>query len=207
MGLFGDLFKSAREVIAGPQEPAPTVPRATPKVLARQLFAEFPDGVDADTLWNRCEDAGLGSMADVDREYDALRYEAEQRAQRKVSRIDPAERRILDLTTLESVRTRIKGSFGSVTFGEREKFGGSDYLLVREPKNSHDASAVAVYGKGRRVGYVSATRAEKMAPLLDALPGDAFRIAGAGTDAERGSRLWADLPTADALRRFLKAQG
>lgn len=229
MGALWDLWKIARDVIAGPQTaPTPLVPPRTaaplqepvqlnaaasnpvlpprPVItahkLAKELFAEFPDDIDTDILWTRSEAAGL-DVQTVDRELDLLRYAAEEKAQAIVRKIKPASLRIMDLAPLDSVRVRVKGSAFSVTSREREKFSGTEYLLVPEPDNAADIHAIAVYGKGRRVGYAPATRAASLTPLLAQLEADAFRVTGTGT-GEQGSRLWVDLPKAEALRAFLK---
>ena len=207
MGLFG-----GRPKVKGPTlgellspEPATSV-RArtdqrppTPESVARDLFREFPDGIDVDTLWDRCEAAGV-EMSRVDRALDELRYAAEV----KVETVKADALRVLDLTALPFVRTRIKGSAYWVTDAQRRRFGGPEYLLMREPQNRADPNAVAVYGHGRKVGYVSTAKAAGLAPLLDRLAADAYRVGGAG--AEQGMRLWVDLPTLDGLRRFVKAR-
>jgi hypothetical protein len=206
------LWRIARDMIAGPQQTPPSTtagpairrPATTPAALASELHAEYPEGIDTAVLWERCEAAGI-PMSEVDNALDQLRFDAEQKAQRRVAKIDPDRLRVLDLSRLDSVRMRITGSSYAVSDRERARYGGTDYLLVREPDNASDASAVAVYGNGRRVGYVAASRAGTIAPLLDQLDADAFRVGGAGA-GEQGSRLWVDLPRADALRAFLRGR-
>ncbi|MHC6592915.1 HIRAN domain-containing protein [Arthrobacter sp. C152] len=68
--------------------------------------------------------------------------------------LDEAAVSILDLRELPSSRFRIVGSAYWVTDSGRYKHGGTEYLLVREPKNKWDANAVAVYGKGRKIGPI-----------------------------------------------------
>ncbi|GGI46320.1 hypothetical protein GCM10010932_14030 [Agromyces flavus] len=46
--------------------------------------------------------------------------------------------------------------------------------LRREPANRHDRNAIAVHLNGSQVGYLSAARAAKYAPMLDALGGAAL---------------------------------
>jgi hypothetical protein len=123
----------------------------------------------------------------------------------KAESVDPTSLSVLDLREIPSVRMRIKGSANWVTDKQREKFGGTEYLLVREPKNRHDESAIAVHGKGRKVGYVSAAKAAALAPLLDPLPFDAFLVGGMSV-IENSIRLWVDIPKVVELRQFLKAR-
>jgi HIRAN domain len=123
----------------------------------------------------------------------------------KVETVKPESLSQCDLRSLSSVRARIKGSANWVTESGRSKFGGTEYLLVREPTNKADSSAVAIYGKGRKVGYVSAAKAAAFAPLLDSMPEDAFVVGGTST-VENSIRLWVDLPTMPALREFTASQ-
>jgi hypothetical protein len=117
--------------------------------------------------------------------------------------LDPAQ--VADLRDLPSARYRIKGSAFVVTDANRERFGGTEYQLRREPKNRHDAHAIAIYGQGHKVGYISAAKAASIAPLLDELPEDAFTVGGAGV-VGNSIRLWVDVPSLPALRRFVKAR-
>ncbi|MGO4230418.1 HIRAN domain-containing protein [Arthrobacter sp. YAF34] len=110
---------------------------------------------------------------------------------------------ILDLRELPSNRFRIVGSGFWVTDSGRYKHGGSDYVLVREPKNKWDANAVAVYGKGRKVGYLSEAKAAALAPIFDQLPFDAYRVGGA-PPADNSIRMWVDVPAVPKLRAFVK---
>lgn len=171
--------------------------------LAGELFEKYPNELEFDYAWKRCEAEGL-SLADVDRRYDELKYAAAEIAQRTVQTFKPKS--VVDLTELDSVRMRVKSQAFWVTAAERSKFSGGDFWLVREPTNEHDASAVAVYGRGRKLGYVSSARAAMIAPFLDALPGDAFKVAGAGI-GEQGTRMWVDVPKVDALRKFTRTSG
>ncbi len=113
----------------------------------------------------------------------------------------------MDLSGLDSTRRRIKGSAYSVSDAERARYGGPEYLLIAEPDNEADPSAVAVYGKGHRVGYVSTPRAAGLAPLLAQIDADAFRVTGVGTSESHGTRLWVDVPKVDSLRRFIREHG
>lgn len=111
---------------------------------------------------------------------------------------------VLDLRELPSSRFRIVGSAYWVSMAGREKHGDTEYLLVREPKNNWDKSAVAVYGKGRKVGHLSEKKAAAYAPILDAFDFDAFTVGGASVSVN-SSQLWVDLPSLPALRAFTKA--
>lgn len=122
----------------------------------------------------------------------------------KVAEISLESREILDLRSVASTRMRVVGSANWVTNKQRAKYGGTDYLLVREPKNKFDLNAVAVYGKGRKVGYISAAKAAVLAPILDPLPFDSFQIGGTSV-IENSIRLWADVPKLPDLRKFVKA--
>jgi hypothetical protein len=117
--------------------------------------------------------------------------------------IDPSQ--IADLRDLPSIRTRVKGSAFVVSDANRERFGGTEYELRREPTNPHDSHAVAVYGQGRKVGYISAAKAASVAPLLDALPEVAFVVGGAGVESN-SIRLWVDVPSIPALRQYVKGR-
>lgn len=176
-------------------------PQQTPGQLARQLVAEFPDGIDADTLWQRCEASGL-DMQVVDRAIDDIRYRVEVTTRH----VDVDALSIIDLTGVESTRMKVKGIAYWASDSERARYGGQEYLLVREPDNEHDAHAIAVYGGGRKLGYVSASRAALLAPLLDALPGDAFRVGGAAVPGGTTTRLWVDLPRVPALRAYVRGR-
>ncbi|MDE0545477.1 HIRAN domain-containing protein [Microbacterium sp. C7(2022)] len=212
MGTFRSLLDAARSIFAGsaapptepsqatPEPPAERRPRKTSQSLARQLVREFPYGVDAETLWDRCEAAGL-EMADVDRAIDDLARDAAV----KVERIDPSSLTVVDLLGVDAMRMRIKGSVAWVTDTERARYGGQEYLLVREPDNEFDAQAIAVYGRGRKVGYVPASKAAALAPLLDALEADAYLVAGAAVQ-QNSIRLWVDVPRVPALRSFVAAR-
>ncbi|WP_166784722.1 HIRAN domain-containing protein [Cryobacterium sp. TMT2-14] len=117
--------------------------------------------------------------------------------------MDVATLRVLDLRSIPATQYRIVGSAFSVTQAGRYAHGADQYLLIREPRNKHDPNAVAVYGKGRRVGYVSRTKAAMLAPILDPLPQDAFLVNGTGMGAEK--QMQVGIPAAAGLQKFLKA--
>lgn len=120
-----------------------------------------------------------------------------------LAELDPAD--VADLRELPCTRYRIKGSAFVVSDLNRERFGGTEYQLRREPKNRHDANAIAVYGQGRRVGYISAAKAASIAPLLDVLPEMAFTVGGMGV-VGNSIRLWVDVPSLPALRQYVKTR-
>lgn len=115
--------------------------------------------------------------------------------------LDEAGVSILDLRELPSSRFRIVGSAYWVTDSGRYKHGGNEYLLVREPKNKWDAHALAVYGKGRKVGYLTEARAAALAPIMDKLPFDAYRVGGA-PPASNSITMWVDIPALPKFRAF-----
>ncbi|MCR2785064.1 MULTISPECIES: HIRAN domain-containing protein [unclassified Microbacterium] len=108
-----------------------------------------------------------------------------------------------DLRGLETVRARVEGTHYLAHDRERSHDGDRMYVLRREPRNKRDMSAIAVYARGRAVGYVSATRAAAIAPLLDRLGGAAV-INGLGSESG-SSRLWVDLPEEEALLGFVRS--
>jgi hypothetical protein len=111
---------------------------------------------------------------------------------------------IMDLRGLEARRLRIVGSSYVCSDRDRQVYGGTQYLLVREPDNRADGNAVAVYGKGRQLGYASSSKAGALGPLLERLGADAYLVNGASmTDAS--IKLWVDLPSLPALRAHVAA--
>jgi hypothetical protein len=110
-----------------------------------------------------------------------------------------------DLRSLDSTRMRIKGIGNYVGWNERRAVGGTEYVLVREPDNSHDSCAVLVLSNGRKIGYVSAARAKILAPLLDSLGSAGYVVGGTGPSDE-SVQLWVDIPKADVLRAFVKSR-
>jgi hypothetical protein len=119
----------------------------------------------------------------------------------KVALVDVAALAVLDLRELPSKRTRIVGSSNWVSDAGRAEFGGTEYLLVRQPWNPVDPSAVAVVGRGRVVGYLSSSKASAFAEVFDPIPVryDAYRVTGASV-FENSIRLWVDVPYLPALR-------
>lgn len=112
----------------------------------------------------------------------------------------------IDLSHLESVRMRIKGVANYVGFDERAQVGATQYRLIREPGNLHDTNAVVVAAlDGRKIGYVSAARAQMIASCLDEMGAGSYLVGGASV-SDTSSRLWVDVPKAEALRRFAKGR-
>lgn len=66
-------------------------------------------------------------------------------------------------------------------------------MLVREPRNEHDRNAVAVMSGQRRVGYVSASRAEALAPYMDHYRATLW-VHGVVKRTSQGRELWVVLP-------------
>lgn len=108
-----------------------------------------------------------------------------------------------DLRELPSSRVRVKGTQFLVHDPERSRTGDRLYVLRREPRNRREASAIAVYARGRSIGYVADVRASLMAPLLDRLGGAAI-VNGSGSEAD-SIRLWVDLPHLAELHAFVVA--
>lgn len=122
----------------------------------------------------------------------------------KKALLNPVGLSILDLRELPSNRFRIVGSGFWVTDSGRYKHGGSDYLVIREPENRGDINAVAVYGKGRKVGHLSEAKAPAFAPIFDELPFDGYRVAGAPPEGN-SIIMRVDLPALPKLRVFAKS--
>ena len=178
--------------------------RLTPATLASELIREYPHQVPAEVLTARAQAAGFKPET-IERLVARLTGEPTQPEPVRVRTISVEALRIVDLSGLDSVRMRVKGVGHSVTADERDLYGDREYLLVPEPDNPTDPSAVAVYGKGRRVGYVSTSRAATVAPLLAQIGADAYRVTGTGTTPS-SSMLWVDIPRMDALRKFARTQ-
>lgn len=176
-------------------------PQQRAKQVARSLAGRHPGGVPTDVVTERAQMEGL-NPADIQRvlDDDAARGPVIVRTRT----IDPATLTVVDLTEVEAVRTRIKGSAYWVSDTERRRFGGTRYLLVCEPENEADPTAVAVYGvEGRKLGHLSTAKAATLFPLLTREPAAAYLVGGEG--ATRTSiMLWVNVPKADPLRRFLR---
>lgn len=110
-----------------------------------------------------------------------------------------------DLRGLDSTRVRVKGTVNYVPDALREDVGGTVYTLRREPSNKHDRNAIVVIWEGRKVGYVSATKAALLAPLLDEIGAGDFIVNGMGAYTN-SIRLWVDLPKVPALRGLVRSR-
>lgn len=202
MGLIGRLKRMftqrPAEASVGKPRPAPSKPNSAR--LAGQLLLEFSDEVPDGVLEARAAAEALNPKT-MARVLDRLRSGPIETADPQRRTIRASSLEIIDLTSLPSVRTRVKGSAYSVTDAERRKYGGTEYFLVREPENPTDPRAVAVYGSGHRVGYLSQARAASTSPLLAELQGDAFQVSGTGTTAN-SIVLWVDVPTVGSLRNL-----
>lgn len=128
-------------------------------------------------------------------------------ASRGSSRIVPAylDKQLprIDLRELPSSRFRIVGTAYWLRDDERARYGGQEYELVREPENEHDENAVAVYGRGRKVGHLSAAKAAALASDLDRLGPASFVVSG-DTVSEASMKMWVDIPRVPGLRAFQK---
>lgn len=210
MGFFRDIWRiSMGDQKAIEPSPAQVAASASPEEMhsaARKLAQYLLDqGFQDDLLFDAMLDASSNTgvpTSEIDRAYDELQWARDNPI--KVATLSTGSMRVLDLRNVPSTRMRIKGSANWVTDDERAKYGGTEYLLVREPANEFDLNAVAVYGKGRKVGYVSAVKAAALAPILDPLPFDAFLLGGTSV-VENSIRLWVDVPKLPELRKFTKS--
>lgn len=199
------------------EKPEPP-PRMTAEQLGAELFAEYGANGDRIPFFRLGLRHGLepteiarayGQQIDAQREANAARaaqlVEQEQEEDEPISveTISTRGWHIIDLSSLESMRMRIRGTSYYVTDDDRMRYGGTNYLLVREPDNPFDAEAIAVYGGTRKLGHVSAAKAARLAPLLDQLGADAYKVSGA---LEQGRYTRVDVPLIPALRAFVKAQ-
>lgn len=209
MGILQKLsgfFRSAEQGATAPEQQAAerSVAIVTPNESNVDAPASVPEPVVAIARTTEAIMDATASAPETDNRSPLQEGKTETRAT-GVKRVvlNEATLSILDLRGLPSSRFRIVGSGYWVTDSGRYKHGGSDYLLVREPKNKWDANAVAVYGKGRKVGYLSEAKAAALAPIFDALPHDAYRVGGA-PPADNSIRMWVDIPAVPKLRAFIK---
>ncbi|TFC34998.1 HIRAN domain-containing protein [Cryobacterium sp. TMT2-14] len=199
MGLIDRLL--GRNSKTPPTAPA-TPPAPVIHPAARTFTVKRPDGsVETQTV-----EPSNSTFDDWVAEMEAKRTPEVHAPGVKKVVLDEDSIVVLDLRSVPSTRMRIVGSSFWVTDTGRAAHGGTEYLLKREPRSKVDPNAVAVYGKGRKVGYVSSVKAASIAPILDGLSFDAFRVGG--TSVLGGSiRLWVDVPSVPALRAFVKAGG
>lgn len=188
-----------------PQRPEPRgfTPQQRAKQVARSLAGRHPGGIPTDVLTKRAQLEGL-NPADIQKVLndDAARDPVIVRTRA----IDPDALTVVDVTEVEAMRTRVKGSAYWVSDRERERFCGTRYLLVCEPDNEADPTAIAVHGvEGRKIGHLSTARAASLFPMLAQVPDAAYLVTGEGT-TRTSITLWVNAPKADALRRFLRAR-
>lgn len=98
-------------------------------------------------------------------------------------------------------RVSVRGVSHWIERHELAELESDFFVLVREPSNRHDRNAIAVFGGDRKVGYVSAKRAEVYAPLLDAAGVTRVRVARA-----EGDGLCVRLPSLSVVRRFAQSE-
>lgn len=191
---------STPQVVPPRMPPAEPGQRLTPARLASRLLREHQGDVPSDVLRAEAESVGFKPET-IERLILRFQDGPAESEPVKVRTVMVEGLRIVDLSGLESVRMRVKGVAHSLADPERSRHGGRDYLLIPEPDNPADASAVAVYGKGRRVGYISTARAATLAPLLARIGADAYRVTGTGTSPS-STMLWVDVPKVDGLRKL-----
>jgi hypothetical protein len=105
----------------------------------------------------------------------------------------------VDLSGLDSTSLKIRGK-GNYT-DKRASFMSGVCRLVREPENTCDPNAIVAFIGEQKVGYVSASRAASMAPLMDEI-GKPLII---GADLS-GSPVILLLPSLPALRSWVASQ-
>lgn len=105
----------------------------------------------------------------------------------------------VDLSGLDSTPLKVRGK-GNYT-DKRASFMSGVCRLVREPENTFDPNAIVAFIGEQKVGYVSASRAASMAPLMDEL-GRPLII---GADLS-GSSVNLLLPTLPAFRAWVASQ-
>lgn len=175
-----------------------------PKKVARTLHGRPDFDNDDEVIAREARVAGVDPdavRAELERlgEQDARRLLHAEATGAKVERLRESSLDCVDLTALPGIATRIVGQFAWLADDERDEYHAGTYLLVREPGNDYSVNAVAVFGRGRKVGYVPEGRARALAPLLDSIPGDAFVV----TSGEaRGAKHQVVLPRVPDLRAF-----
>lgn len=175
-----------------------------PKKVARTLYASIGSLPSPEIVAREAAIAGVDAQA-VHSELESLhKRDLEQRDapdldHPKAEHLDVATLTKVDLTTLDAMGARIVGQSHWLDHGDRSQFHGATYLLVREPHNPHDENAIAVYGRDRKVGYVSAGRAKQLAPLLDRIGVEAFVVLSGKSE---GSKHEVMLPRVPSLREF-----
>lgn len=174
--------------------------------VSSRYRAESAKAADASEESARQESARRAEDArTAEAERNALRRAREPQRSRRVEPVEFDPERIISLKGIESTRLRIRGQSYALSHDDRYEYSGTEYLLVRDPGNRHDANAVKVFFAGRPIGFISATKAAAMSPLLARLDADAFLVGGAST-TDSSVRAWVDLPKIPELRAFVKSQ-
>jgi hypothetical protein len=184
-------------------KPAQTQQPDVTEQLRATIAMTGPDGVSTVREVMPSNDGGTFDEWVAEQEQKRRRLRSGGPAKIVAAHLDEHLPRI-DLRELPSSRFRIVGTAHWVTDAERARHSGQEYQLVREPENEYDASAVAVYGRGRKVGYLSAAKAAGVAPELDRLGEAAFIVSGDSV-SEQSIRMWVDIPRLPGLRAFRSA--
>ncbi|WP_139199402.1 HIRAN domain-containing protein [Curtobacterium sp. MCBA15_013] len=179
--------------------------------FTRRSGAEPPATRPGETVTRTGPDGRKQSGA-IARSFSEGVAEADERqgraSSRGSSRIVPAylDERLprIDLRELPSSRFRIVGTSYWLRDDDRARYGGQVYELVREPENKHDENAVAVYGRGRKIGHLSAAKAAALAADLDRLGPASFVVSGE-TVSEASMKMWVDIPRVPGLRAFQRS--
>lgn len=193
-----------RAVIRAYRDPMHPDRPVHPKKVARSLHGRPGFDGDPEVVAREAE------IADVDLEAvrvelarltgrDESRQSHPEAGGAKVERIRVSSLDSVDLTTLPGIATRIVGQFAWLADDERDRYHSDTYLLVREPDNDYSTDAIAVFGRGRKVGYVPEGRAKGLAPLLDSIAAGAFIVM---SGEARGAKHQVVLPRVPALRAF-----
>lgn len=108
-----------------------------------------------------------------------------------------------DLRDLPSRTVRVERTHYVVNDHERRSQADRLYVLRHEKTRRHPGADVAVYSKGRGVGYLPRAVSATIAPLLAAVGGAAV-VNGIGA-TPRSIRLRVEVPTDEAWTRFAEA--
>lgn len=110
-----------------------------------------------------------------------------------------------DLRHLETRPVALERTHYLVNDRERNSQAPRTYVLRAQSRTWGSAGGVAVSSNGRGVGYLPAGAAASIAPLLDQIGGAAI-VNGAGSRS-RSSRLWVDMPVAEAIGEYIRTAG
>ncbi|MGI8394285.1 HIRAN domain-containing protein [Leucobacter sp. W1038] len=142
------------------------------------------------TIWDATDDYLL----------EAERRDAEAERARIKKELRDIPNAPIDLRTDNGVTVRVVGSSNWVDDKTLYSFNRATQQLYlrREPTNTHDANAVAVYAGKRKFGYISRAGAAKYAPLLDQM-GSEFAV----TTDPSTDRLSFFMPRLPQLRKLV----